>query len=72
MSKVKIDLAGVHLCKSYDDCKYLCDSICDILKNENYIRRPRLREHKTKLDMKHLRDDNIMDDLWTILKSKFE
>lgn len=69
MSKVKMDLAVVRLCKQYDDCKDLCDSICDILKNENYTRRPRLKEHKRNLDVEHLRDDNIMDDLWTILKS---
>lgn len=54
----------------YTDCSYLCDTICSILNNENYSGRPKLVEQKNELNIKKLREVNLLDDIWSVLKSK--
>lgn len=62
------DLLAAPLSLEPRDITILCDDISNVLTDKSFIRRPQLRGQKKSLDLNHLRDNNVMDELWNIIK----
>lgn len=67
----KQDIQNVKLNQCGDCLEVLTDEVDEIF-SKQYTRRPRTQEQQQTLDFKSLRDTDVVDDLWSVLRSKLK